>query len=104
MLFLDKKAWLKGFANCKDAERAEVAGMTEDDLNTMTRLLKAQSSAEIDDIPTEVIISMFEFIPAFATSVTKTTVFSNLGSGDGNFVHKLLSLPSASLERKRRVL
>jgi len=104
MLFLDKKAWLDGFEKCEEANCAEVTGMTENELDTMVRLLKAKSSTEIDDIPTEVIISMFEFIPAFASSVGKTTVFSNLGSGDGNFVHKLLSLPSASLDRKRRVI
>ena len=104
MLFLNEKAWLDGFVNCEEASCANVTGMTQNELNTMFRLLKAESSSEIDDIPTEVIISMFEFIPAFANNVGKATVFSNSGSGDGNFVTELLSLPSANLESKRRII
>lgn len=104
MLILNKKAWLDGFVKSEEKSNVEVIGMTESELNTMVRLLSAKSPAEIEDISTEEIISMFEFIPIFASSVGVRTVFSNIGSGDGSLITKLLSLPSASLERRRRVL
>lgn len=102
LITLNKKKFLEVLSSFDDMEKAGVEGMSDEELDCMVRLLKAEKESDICDISTETVMKMFEYIPEFIHSLAISTIFSNTGSSTGSFEAKLLSLPS--VKSKRRVI
>lgn len=103
MFTINKSAFERAIRAAEETKGTDcnVKGMDETKVQLMIRLLSARNPSEIEDVSDDDIVSMFDHIGSFADCMGSTTIFDNIGYGEGNLVRSLATLPSA---KRRRVL
>jgi len=100
MLLLDKYLLRRNVRTISESEKLRnyIPGMDEKLFNRMVKIMAAQDMSEIEDISTEEVMELFDYVNPFAEIISANNCFNGKY---GNFYTNLQSLPSI---KNRRVL
>lgn len=88
---------LNSFENIEPTWNAP-EGLTMEETDTFLRILQAKKPEDIEDIPTEKILTLLHLVECIAPCIGNSSIFDNTSN---NFKSKLLEKPSM---KRRRVL